>query len=270
MPSFRERVSEIRRRRPFVDHVVRTVEHYGLVKGNLQAGAVTYFGFLSFFPILALAFAVIGYVARVYPDAHADLVDAIQKVLPDMVSEEEEPGKIAISDIQDAAPAILSIGLPAMLYSGLGWISAMRDALLVVFETPPREQPSFVMGKLKDLLVLVFLGLVLMVSVALSGVVTSLAAVILEPLSLGAAAEPVLWALAIALGVGASSLLFFAFFKLLGDSEAPSRSLWAGALLGAIGFEALKLVSRWLIAATADQPAFQAFGIALILVVWIN
>ena len=35
-------------------------EHYGDVKGSLQAGAVTYFAFLSFFPILALAFFVVG------------------------------------------------------------------------------------------------------------------------------------------------------------------------------------------------------------------
>ena len=42
-------------------------EHYGETKAGQQAGAVTYFGFLSVFPILALAFFVVGYVAKVYP-----------------------------------------------------------------------------------------------------------------------------------------------------------------------------------------------------------
>ena len=60
--------------------MVRTQQHYSAVKGNLQAGAVTYFAFLSFFPILALAFAVIGYVSRIYPDAQQNLVDAIESV----------------------------------------------------------------------------------------------------------------------------------------------------------------------------------------------
>ena len=32
-----ERLAELRRRRPVVDHVVRMQEHYGTVKGNLQA-----------------------------------------------------------------------------------------------------------------------------------------------------------------------------------------------------------------------------------------
>ena len=81
--------------------------------------------------------------------------DAIETVLPGMVSAEPEDGKIAISQLKEAAPAIFSIGLLAVLYSGLGWLSAMRTALLAVFEKPQKEQPSFLIGKAKDLLALV-------------------------------------------------------------------------------------------------------------------
>ncbi len=77
MSSPQERLEDLRRRRPVVDHVVRMVQHYGSVKGNLQAGAVTYFGFLSFFPILALAFFVVGCVSKVFRDARDVLVTAI-------------------------------------------------------------------------------------------------------------------------------------------------------------------------------------------------
>lgn len=265
-----QRIERLRKRRPIVDHLVRTAGHYSGVKGSLQAGAVTYFAFLSFFPILALAFAVIGYVAGVYPDAQTDLVKAVSDVLPGMVSQEEAEGKIAITDLQAAAPGIFTVGLLVMLYSGLGWISAMRDALLVVFERPPDEQPSFAKGKLRDLIALILLGVVLLLSVGVSGVITSLAEPVLEFLQLGIGAAPLLWLIALALGLAANSVLFFAFFKLLGDPDEPQRSLWSGALLGAIGFELLKQLSRFLIASTTDQPAFKAFGIALILLVWIN
>jgi membrane protein len=265
-----QRVERLRARWPIVDHAVRTVRHYSLMKGSLQAGAVTYFAFLSFFPILAFAFAVVGFVANVYPDAKVNLVHAIQDVLPGIVSVEKRQGKIAISDLEAAAPGILTVGLLVMLYSGLGWISAMRDALLVVFERPPGEQPNFAVGKLRDLVALVLLGVILILSVAVSGVVTSLAAPILDFLELDAGIQPAVWVLGLALGLAANVLLFFAFFKLLGDSDDPSRSLWSGALLGAIGFEALKQLSRYLIAAISDQPGFQVFGIALIILVWIN
>ena len=72
------------------------------------------------------------------------------------------------------------------------------------------------------------------------------------------------------LGGAADMLLFFAIFTLLVRPQLPQRSLWAGALLGAIGAGLLKWLSSFLIGFTKDQPAFQAFGIALILLVWIN
>jgi membrane protein len=262
------RIDNIRGRSPLIDHVFRTVAHYSAVNGSIQAGAVTYFGFLSFFPILALAFAVVGYVAKVFPDAQEDLVKAIGTVLPHLVG--EEPGEIRLDQIQRAAPSIFSIGLVAVLYSGLGWLSGMRDALLVVFEKPAKEQPNFVVGKLRDVLALVSLGVVLMVSVAVSGVFTSLSDKILRWLDLGAGLGPVVDLVAIVVGLLASMVLFYAFFRLLAEPDLPKRSLWAGALLGALGFEVLKQASRYLLAATANQPAFQAFGIALILLVWIN
>ena len=76
--------------------------------------------------------------------------------------------------------------------------------------------------------------------------------------------------LTVVLGILASMLLFFSLFKLLAEPATPTRSLWSGALLGALGFEVLKRLSGFLLASTKDQPAFQAFGIALVLVIWIN
>jgi membrane protein len=263
-----DRVDEIRTRRPFLDHLVRMVQHYGAVKGSIQAGAVTYFAFLSFFPILALAFAVVGWVARIYPDAQQNLSDAIDQVLPNMVG--DDPGQVSLSAIKSAAGAAGGFGLLGLVYSGLGWLSGMRDALLVLFEKPPREQPNFLVGKLHDLLAMVAIGVVLILSVAVSGVVTSFSTEILDALGLATDLSWLLSGLSILVGLLANMVLFFAFFRLLADPAVPARSLWSGALLGAMGFEVLKQASRYLLRATAEQPAFQAFGIALILLVWIN
>lgn len=247
---------------------MRMVEHFGEVKGNLQAGAVTYFGFLSFFPILALAFFVIGWVSKVYPNAQDNLTEAIGEVLPGMLGDRE--GQISLASIQDSAGAVGIIGLAGVLYAGLGWLSGMREALLVMFETPQREQPNFVVGKARDLISLGLIGLVMMVSVAVSGIISRFSEQLLDLVGLGVGLSPLLLVVSVAVGVGASMVLFFALFKLLADPDVPRSSLWSGALLGAVGFEILKQLSTLLIASTKSQPAFQAFGIALILVVWIN
>lgn len=263
----RQRIAVIRDRRPFIDHVVRMFEHYGSVNGSALAAAVTYFAFLSFFPIVALAFAVIGFVSRAYPDADQDLVTAINDVLPGIVGGKDG---LQLSTFQDNAPGIFSVGLVLALYSGLGWLSGMRTALIAVFEEPEKEKPNFVLGKVRDILALLALGSVLIGSVAISGVATKLTTPILDFLDLGAGVTPVIWVIGLVLGLAANTVLFFAFFRLLAAPNAPTKSLWSGALMGAVGFELLKQLSTYLLAGTKDQPAAQAFGIALILVVWMN
>ncbi|WP_141012647.1 YihY/virulence factor BrkB family protein [Nocardioides sambongensis] len=262
------RLLRARRERPLLDHVLDTVEHFSAAKGSIQAGGITYFGFISFFPILALAFALVGFLAKIYPDAEADLISAINAVFPRLVGNDE--GQISLDTIRDSAPGILSVGLLLVLYSGLGWLSSTRTALLVMFEMPEREQPNFVFGKLRDLVALVTLGVILLLSVSFSGVVRGLSEQILELVDLGDQLSWLLAVLAVLLGLVANMLLFFALFRVLAQPEIPAKALWSGALVGGVAFEILKQISQWLLAATADSPAFQAFGIALILVVWIN
>jgi membrane protein len=264
----KKRVTDAREHRPLLDQVVRTVEHYGAVNGSIQAGAVTYFAFISFFPILALAFAVIGFVAQVYPDAERDLVKAVDTVLPGLVGEGE--GEISLHDIRDSAPGILSVGIVVVLYSGLGWLTSMRDALIVMFALPEREQPGFVVGKVRDVVALVLLGVILVLSVGVSGVVAGLSEEILDWVGLGSDLGWLLGAVAVVIGLAANAVLFFALFRILAHPDLPRRALWSGAILGAFGFEVLKQVSQLLLKSTASSPAFQAFGIALILIVWIN
>ncbi len=268
MASVKQRLAALRERYPGLDHVVRMQEHYGQVKAGQQAGAVTYFAFLSFFPILALSFFVVGIVSNVYPDARENLITAIDSVLPNIVGGGE--GEISLKSIRSFSGLAGIIGLLGVLYAGLAWISALRDALLIVFETPVRERPSFVVGKFRDLVTLAMIGVILIVSVAAAGFVSGFATDILGLLNLDKTFEWLVRLIALVLGLAANTVLFFSIFKVLSDPEPPRRSLWQGALLGAVGFEALKQISTLLLASTKNQPAFQAFGIALILLVWIN
>ncbi|MFW6774593.1 YihY/virulence factor BrkB family protein [Nocardioides sp. CPCC 205120] len=261
-------LAEQRTAHPWLDHVVRMQRHYGAVKGNTQAGAVTFFGFLSFFPLLALAFFLVGYLARIYPDAQQDLVDAISGIFPGMIGSDE--GQISIADFEEVAGTAGVIGLLGVLYSGLGWLSGLRESLMVVFEEPAKEQPSFLKGKLRDLLTLPAIGVILLTSVAISSGVNAFSSEVLDLVGLGDELSWLLRVITVVIGIGASSLLFTAIFTLLVKPDIPRFDLWKGALLGAVGFEVLKQVAGVLLSATKGQPAFQAFGIALILLVWIN
>ncbi len=257
-----------RGRWPVLDHVLRMQAHYGRVNGSAQAGAITYFAFLSFFPILALAFFAVGYVARVDSSAQDNLVKAIQQVLPGIVG--TDPGEITIRSVEHAATTVGLIGLAGVIYSGLGWLSGMRSALEVLFEMPRSEYPNFFVGKLRDLVTLVLIGFTLVLSVVVTGAVVGYSDRIVDWVGLGHQLTWLVSGLGVLVGIAANMLLFYALFRLLARPPTPRRSLWQGALLGALGFEVLKLASSYLLTATRHQQAFQAFGIALILLVWIN
>ncbi|HEX6246363.1 MAG TPA: YihY/virulence factor BrkB family protein [Nocardioidaceae bacterium] len=264
------RVRALRERHPAVDHTVGALSYYSLRNGNAHAGAVTYFGFLSFFPLLALAFFAIGYVSAVAPEARGELVDAIESIFPGLIGPGED--QISLDTFEEYAGASVSIGLVGLLYTGLGWVSAMRRALGEMFCLPVDDRLPFVRGKVRDLGMLVVLGLVLVASVSLSGALTWFWESILEGFDLEDLflAQALLWVVTHGLGIAVTTLLLMTIFALVPKPQVPRRSLWRAALLGAVGFEVLKSAAGALVAVTVQRPSFQAFGVALILVLWIN
>ena len=268
--GFKRRLAAARERSRLFDHLIATFEHYSKVEGTVLAGGVTYFGFLSFFPLLAIAFAVVGLVTGAAPAAEESVTDALQSVFPSMIGTGE--GQIDPASFENAAAAAGAIGLVTLLYTGLGWLSALRQALQDVFELPRSRAHNFVVGRLVDLVVLAVIGLVLVLSVALSSATRGFIGDIREVLGIDdiTGTAPLLNSAGTLLGVLASMLMFYVSFRLLAKPSVSSGALWRGSLLAAIGFEVLKQLATYLIAATKDNPAFAVFGTALILLVWIN
>lgn len=257
------------------DHAKRAIGRYSERKSSMLAAATTYFAFLSFFPILALAFASVGLVSHVYPDARDSLEVALRELLPGLIG--DGPRQLSLSDIRSASGAAAGFGLVTVLYSGIGWIAGMRGALGAVFGTPEPEPADgavakvrrLATGAVRDALALVGIGAVLLVCVGVSGAVSGRSGRILDGLGLDRDFTWLLSGVSIAVGLLAGVALFLAMFGLLATPALSWRALGAGATVGAIGFEILTQGSRLLLASTAHQPAFQAFGIALILLVWI-
>lgn len=251
------------------DHAVATVEHYNKVGGSLLAGAATYFGFLSFFPILAISFFVVGQVASVYPEARQDLVAILDSLLPGMVGDGE--GQVPLSVFEENAGRVGAAGFLGALYAGSGWMSGVRSALAAVFEQPRDARFDLVRGKVRDLATMGLVGVMLMVSVSVSGLVSALSGETLDRLGLGGTATMVLlWLIGHAVALSATTGMFVVLFRLLAPVQQERRALLEGALLGAIAFEVLKAVAYILIGYTRAQPAFTAFGTSLVLVVWIS
>lgn len=265
-PGIKERIAGWH---PFLAHVIRMVDHYGAHRGNLAAGGATYFGFLSFFPLLAVSFAIVGQLSEVYPDAQQDFVDALGGVLPGIVSVDPEPGRIALTDIASNAPAIYTVGLLTALYAGLNWVSGLRDGLNQMLDLPTSEAGNIVKAKGTDLLTLVVLGTILLVSVSVGGLPVALGSVLLDAIGLpGPLGSVLLTLVSVAVGVAVSTVLFWAIFRLLPKPDLPEGALWRGALFAAVGFELIKQFASLVLRGASSVPV-ASLAIALTLVVWI-
>src|SRR5918993_1197116 len=101
-------LARLRERFGWLDHAIRAYQHFTTVKGNRLAAAVTYFGFLSLFPLLAIAFAAFGIVLANNPDVEQQVFDAIGEALPGFVGGEDAP--INPETLKDAATTAGVIG----------------------------------------------------------------------------------------------------------------------------------------------------------------
>ncbi len=273
--SVKKTAGAVQARSRLVEQLIAMVQRYGRVDGSVLAGGITYFAFLSFFPLLALGFAAVGFVAGVYPEARDSLSTALVQAFPGIVQEScaGETGCIALDTFQDAATAASLFGAVGLLYAGLGWLSGLRTSLAGVFAVPQTERRNFVVGKAVDLGALVALGLTLIVSVAVSSGVAALIPELLGLLELAdvPGMSLLFGAVGVLLGVASSTALFLIMFRLLADTaEVTRRDRWEAALLGGIGFEVMKLLAATLVAATLGNPAFATLGVSLVLLVWMN
>ncbi|MEU4542627.1 YihY/virulence factor BrkB family protein [Nonomuraea dietziae] len=248
-----------------VDHVIRTVQRYQLQNGDRLAGAVTYFAFLSLFPIIALAFAVFGYVLSERPEISEALRKSIAEQLPGLVDQ------LNLDQIAQARTSAGVIGLIGLLYAGLGAIDALRSALreISMTTTPPL---NFVLGKLRDLATLIMLGVTMIVSALVGGFATQATTTVATFLgvetSLGA--KLTLAGVGLLGSVGADWVMFLIVLGWVARPTRPFRTLAKGALLGAVGFGVLKQVAALLLSTTLSNPVYGTFAVTAGLLLWIN
>ncbi|GAA3760632.1 membrane protein [Spinactinospora alkalitolerans] len=256
----------LRRRRPGFDHLVRAYERYADRRGDQLAASVTYFAFLSFFPLLALAFSALGYVAAFNLEARGHLEQAINETLPGFAAQ------LPLDEIARARTGAGVIGLLGLLYTGLGSIAALREALHVMWLKNTADGPNFVVAKLLDTVVVIVLGLALLGSVALTGVAQTATGWLLSWVGLDGSVAAALATrlLGLVIAVGVDVAVFTVLFGRLSGTERPWRLLWRGALLAAVGFEVLKAAGALLIGSTLSNPVYASFAVLVGLLVWIN
>ncbi|GAA2853304.1 inner membrane protein YhjD [Pseudonocardia halophobica] len=256
----------LRRRRPWLDHVVRAGVRYTERHGNHYAAGITYFSLLALVPLTMVAFAVVTLVLVSEPDPLARLRAHIDEALPATL-------EATVNSIIDQAVASAStvgvIGILIATYTGLRWMSNLRAALSEQWGQPP-QAPPFLRRLSVDLAALLGLGLAAAVSFGITTAAGFFAERILELLGLAdfGWARVLLTVLGVVLSLLADWLLFLWIYARLPRERMTWHSARRAAAFAAVGMELIKQGMVVYLAFVTRSPTGAAFGPILGLMVF--
>ncbi|MFB6668974.1 YihY/virulence factor BrkB family protein [Streptomyces parvus] len=245
-------------------HAWRSYERLERVHWARLAAAITFISFLALFPLIAVGAAI---AAALLSDKQ---LDTIKDELADQV-----PGisdQLGIDGLVANAGTVGLVAGALLLFTGVGWVGSMRECLRAVWELDDVQEANPVVAKVKDAVLLVGLGGAVLATVAVSSIGSVAVGRTADLIGIpeGGAGGVLLRGAALVVAVAADFLLLLYLLTLLPGVEPPRRRLVVAALLGAVGFELLKLLLGSYMRDVAGKSMYGAFGVPIALLLWIN
>ncbi|MGW2033841.1 YihY/virulence factor BrkB family protein [Streptomyces argyrophylli] len=223
------------------------------------AALLTYYGFLSLFPLLLILVVVLS--TFLSDDPHLR-----QRVLDSALSEFPVIGDQIGENIRSfhGNGVALAVGIVGSLYGSLGVAQAAQYALNKIWAVPRHARPDPLRSRLKGLvfLLLLALGLCAFTLLSVAGSQTGV---------LGARLRGATWIAATAGSVCLSTVLLLLSYRLLTHRPLPLRRLLGVALGAAVAWQALQWVGSYYVSHVlrGATATYGLFGIVLGLLAWL-
>ncbi|MEO5876838.1 MAG: YhjD/YihY/BrkB family envelope integrity protein [Streptosporangiaceae bacterium] len=216
---------------------------------------ITYYGFLSLFPLLLLLVTILGYSLQDDPVLQQQVLDSALSQFP-VIGDQIGAN---IHSLHGSAPALVA-GVLGSLFGGLGVVQAAQHALNQVWGVPRNSRPNPIRARLRSLLLLAVGGTGIMATTALSAVNSTDG-----PYGSGVRVAAV--AVATALNVA----LFTFAFRVLTARPLTNRQVAGAAVTAAVVLQALQWAGAFLIGHTlrGATATYGLFGVVLGLLAWI-
>ncbi|MCW2573445.1 MAG: ribonuclease [Frankiales bacterium] len=254
-----------REKAPFLDHVIRMYGRYQADGGDRLAAAVTFYWFLSLFPILLLAISLLGYVYGNTAPQH--VTNALRGYLPDQLV------TTIGTTLVDAKGKAGVIGLVGLLLSGLGWVDGLREAIRSIWHQN-LQAGNIVTRKLLDIVILIGLFATIAASIVVTGATTAATGYVIDLLgwSNSTGARVFTQVLAYLLSGIADTVLFAFMFTRLPRVSQPITKVLRSAVFGAVGFEVIKFAGAFYVARTTSkgEATYGAFAVVVGLLLFLN
>ncbi len=253
-----ERLDAFQQRHPRVGLPLAVIYKFYDDQGGYLAALITYYGFLSMFPLLLLLSTVLNFVLAGNPDLQHHVLKSALGQFPVVGRQLSDPRGVSGSGVG------LAIGILGTLYGGLGVAQAGQNAMNIVWRVPRNSRPNPLRARLRSLRLLSIVGLSVIGTTVLSG--------------LGANAEAFGASIGVGLKVllGAASMIVNAAVFTIGFKVATARALtWGetlpGAIAAAVAWQVLQFVGTTYVGQVVKhaQEFNSVFALVLGLIGWI-
>ncbi len=227
-----DRINLWQQKHKFISFPYAVIKKYGEDSGGYQAALLTYYGFLSLFPLLLVATSILQIVLHSHPSARESVIQHATQYFP--VLGEQLQSNIHTSG---GAGVAVVIGLLLTLWGTKGVADVLQYSLNHIWQVPKIKRPGFPKNAIRSLAVIIIGGVGLVAASFLSGFAASLNR------SFAARILATIVSVAVVYGV------FWVIFKIaLAPSAKISRkALLRTALTAAIGVQILQIAGGYLV-----------------------
>ncbi len=227
-------------------------------QGSYLAALLTYYAFLSLFPLLLLLATVLAVLLRGHPDLQQRLLDSALGQFPLLQGQLSEPQRV-----QSSGTGLVLTSLTA-LYGSLGVGQAAQNLMNTAWGVPRNSRGNPFVARGRSVLLLLTAGLVVLGTTVLTSIGSTGSA-------FGADLGPSRQALTLLLSVGLNLGVFLLAMRIATAVHVPRRHLLPGALAAAVLWQLLQLFgTAYVMRVVAGSDATSgAFALVLGLIAWL-
>jgi membrane protein len=258
--SLSGRLDRFQRRHPAAGYPLAVIYKFFDDQGNFLTAMITYYAFLSLFPLLLLLISILGFALHNDPSLQDRVLDSAVSRLPVIGTQVADN----VQSLRGNAVAVV-VGALGGLYGSLGVVQAAQNAFNKVWAVPRNARPNPIVARVRSLAMLAVLGLGLVVSTGLSAL--SAVAGKVGDSDLNSGLRALLGLAAVAVNV---ALLAFAF-RLLTAQSAGTRRVLPGAIFAAVIWQILQIFGTYYFGHTlrGSTATYGLFGVVLGLLAWL-
>ncbi|MCU1601567.1 MAG: conserved rane protein of unknown function [Frankiales bacterium] len=216
--------------------------------GGHLAALITYYAFLSLFPLLLLASTVLGVVLQGDPGTQHELLSSVLAQFPVIGQQLATPQRL------NGGTAAVVVGAVGALYGGLGGGVAGQSAMNTIWSVPRNNRPNPLKARGRALVLLVVVGVAVVLTTALSVVGGGVG-------GYGSA----LRAVVIVVSVLVNVVAFTFSFRVATARRLTTRDVLPGAIAAALAWQGLQLYGKAYVTHTVARASATNSVFALVL-----